>query len=122
MITLFSAVLTLVILAGPAPAGEASPDEVTLKLPLAGREVRGTPGAPVLLVEFSDYKCHACEKFSRTIMPELTQEFIETGKLAVTFVDFPLTDDALYTPAAEAVHCAGRQKKYWRMHDLLWQK
>lgn len=119
---LFSWFLALSILPGPAPAGEASLNDVLLTLDISGREVRGARDAPVLLVEFSDYKCHACEKFTRTIMPEMTREFIETGKVAVTFVDFPLTDDALYTPAAEAVRCAGRQKSYWRMHDLLWEK
>src|SRR5262245_21715785 len=116
MITLIAWVLVLALPAEPAAAGASSPNEISIKLPLSDREVRGSSKAPVLLVEFSDYKCHACEKFSRTIMPELTREFVEPGKLAVTFIDFPLTDDPQYTSAAEATHCAGKQKSYWRMH------
>jgi len=86
------------------------------------RALRGDPAAEVIVVEFSDFKCHACEKFNLTIMPNLDKEFISSGEIMVTFVDFPLLDQDHYTTVAESVHCAGEQGKYWEMHDLLWQK
>jgi len=117
MISLLITALSLIMPAvGAAPEGE-----VTLPIDLARYAVRGRDDAPVLLAEFSDFKCHACEKFNLTIMPNLEKEFIEHGRLQVVFVDFPLVDEAHYTTVAESVHCAGLQGKYWQMHDLLWQ-
>lgn len=107
--------LTVSLAGATAPQGE-----VTLRLDTTRRPARGASSAPVLIVEFSDYKCHACEKFNLTIMPNLEKEFIGPGKVKLAFVDFPLIDDAGYTNTAESVHCAGEQGGYWRMHDLLW--
>lgn len=100
----------------------APPGEVTLDLDISTFEVRGEASAPVLIVEFSDFKCHACEKFNLTIMPNLEKEFIKPGKVKVIFVDFPLIDEDHYTTVAESVHCAGKQGKYWEMHDRLWER
>jgi protein-disulfide isomerase len=41
------------------------------------------------------------------------------GKVRWVFKDFPLPNHAEAIGAAEAAHCAGEQKKYWEMHDLL---
>lgn len=118
MIALLLATMLLI-----PPSGDATPDgEVTLELDPARHAIRGEPDAPVIIVEFSDFKCHACEKFSLTIMPNLQKEFIEPGDLKVAFVDFPLLDQDHYTTVAEAVHCAGEQGEYWTMHDTLWTK
>jgi len=106
----------------PAPLAATAAGEGTLAIDLSRYEVRGDPSAPVLIVEFSDFKCHACEKFNLTIKPNLEKEFIDEGKVKVIFVDFPLVNEDHYTTVAEAVHCAGSQGKYWAMHDTLWQK
>jgi protein-disulfide isomerase len=37
----------------------------------------------------------------------------------VVLKDFPLPNHPDAPKAAEAAHCAGDQKKYWEMHDLL---
>ena len=116
MILLICALLLMVPARGSVPEGD-----VTLTLDLSRYQVRGEPSAKVLVLEFSDFKCHACEKFNLTIMPNLDKEFIRSGKVKVGFVDFPLIDEASYTTVAESVHCAGRQGKYWPMHDTLWE-
>ncbi|HEY3177049.1 MAG TPA: thioredoxin domain-containing protein [Candidatus Polarisedimenticolia bacterium] len=112
----------LVLVALIAAGGQAPEGEVSLQIDLSRYQVRGSAAAPVLIVEFSDFKCHACEKFNLTIMPNLTREFIEPGRAKVVFVDFPLVEEASSTNVAESPHCAGRQGKYWQMHDLLWEK
>ncbi len=118
MISLLIAALMLM----PTPGGMAPEGEVTLPIDMSRFTVRGQPSAGVLVAEFSDFKCHACEKFNLTVMPNLEKEFIEPGKVQVIFVDFPLVDEEHYTTVAESVHCAGAQGKYWPMHDLLWEK
>ena len=109
----------VLVLAGP---GALAPEgETTLALDLSRFQVRGQASAPVLVAEFSDFRCPACEKFSLTVMPNLTKEFIAPGRVKVVFVDFPMAGDAAYTKVFESVHCAGLQGKYWPMHDLLWE-
>jgi len=83
--------------------------------------VLGRNDAPVTIVEFSDYQCPFCQRFSATTLPELKKEYIETGKVRYVFRDFPLEMHAQARKAAEAAHCAGEQGKYWEMHDVLFQ-
>lgn len=116
-----SAALLAVLWLSPAGPPATPEGEVTLFLDPAAHEVRGSTAAPVILLEFSDYKCHACEKFSHTVLPALDQEFIRPGDLRLGFVDFPLIDDPSYTTVAEAARCAGRQGKYWPMHETIWE-
>jgi protein-disulfide isomerase len=80
----------------------------------------GQPGAPVTLVEFSDYQCPFCQRFFLTSLPALKKDYIDTGKVRYVFRDFPL-DQAHpeARKAAEAAHCAGEQGKYWEMHNVL---
>jgi len=111
------AMLALSLILG---AGAQAPEgEVGLRLDLSRDQARGQADAPVLVAEFSDFRCPACEKFSLTIMPNLSKEFIEPGKVKVVFVDFPMVGDASYTTVFESVHCAGKQGKYWQMHEKL---
>jgi protein-disulfide isomerase len=116
-----SAAILASLLLGPAGTPTAPEGEATLTFDPSAHDVRGDRSARVLVLEFSDYKCHACEKFSLTVLPALEQEFVRTGEAALAFVDFPLIDDPSYTTVAESVHCAGRQGKYWPMHEMIWQ-
>ena len=111
--------LVLVSLLGAASM--APEGETTLHINLSRFQIRGEASAPVLVAEFSDFRCPACEKFSLTIMPNLTKEFVTPGKAKLVFVDFPMVGDSSYTTAFESVHCAGAQGKYWQMHDALWE-
>jgi protein-disulfide isomerase len=81
---------------------------------------KGERTAKVTLIEFSDYQCPFCARFSRETLPKIEEEYIATGKLTYVFRDFPIVSihkDAF--KAAEAANCAGDQKKYWEMHDRL---
>ena len=53
-------------------------------------------------------------------MPQITKEYIDTGKLKYFILDFPL--ESIHKQAfkaAEAASCAGEQGKYWEMSDRL---
>ena len=55
-------------------------------------------------------------------MPQIRQNFIDTGKVFYVFKDFPLS--AIHPQAqlaAEAARCAGAQEAYVPMHDALFQ-
>ncbi len=105
------------------PPQARQPARVEARVSVAGNPAMGQPDAPVTLIEFSDYQCPFCRRFSQTTLPTLKAEYIDTGKLRYVFRDFPLDQIHPYArKAAEAAHCAGDQGKYWAMHDLLFQK
>jgi protein-disulfide isomerase len=81
---------------------------------------KGERDAKVTIIEFSDYQCPFCARFSRETLPKIEQEYIQTGKVRYVFRDFPIVSihkEAI--KAAEAANCAGDQKRYWEMHDRL---
>ncbi len=86
---------------------------------LANAPSEGSADAPVLLVEFSDYQCPFCKRFVDETLPELRKTYIETGKVRLLFVDYPLPIHPQAPAAAQAAHCAGDQDAYWKMHDKI---
>ena len=81
-----------------------------------GSPVLGSPDAPVTMVEFGDYQCMNCNRYFRNTEHVILQNYVETGKLKIIFVDFAFIGPDSF-PAAQAAHCANDQGKYWEYHD-----
>ena len=80
---------------------------------------KGSADAPVKMVAFEDFQCGYCEKFNLEILPVLEEEYIETGKVNLVFVDMAfLGRDS--PKAAQASYCAEDQEMYWEYHDTLY--
>jgi protein-disulfide isomerase len=83
----------------------------------------GSPDAPVVIVEFSDYQCPFCRRYWRQVLPRLKEEYIKTGDVRFIYRDFPLSH---IHPAAEmsarATECAEEQGKFWQMHDKIFEE
>ncbi len=82
-------------------------------------QVQGNPGAPITIVEFSDFQCPFCKKTRATL-----QQIMDTykGKVYYAFRNFPLSFHKQARKAAIAAECAGDQKKYWEYSAILWEK
>src|SRR3990172_8750695 len=81
--------------------------------------VRGKREAPVTLVEYGDFQCPACGAYYQVLL-QLEKEFPD--RLRVVWRQFPLTTiHANAWDAAEAAEAAGRQGKFWEMHDVLFE-
>ncbi len=94
--------------------------DVNLSVNVAKYPAKGPADAEVTLIEFTDYQCPFCARNAKSVLPKLTKDFVETGKIRYVLRDFPLT--AIHKDAAkahEAAHCAGEQGKYWEMHAQL---
>jgi protein-disulfide isomerase len=89
---------------------------------LAGLPVKGSSSAKVILVEFSDYECPFCSRHATGVGQELEKEFIATGKVRKAFANNPLPMHLNAKLLATAAICAGRQNRYWEMHDALFSK
>ncbi len=81
-----------------------------------GDWVKGNQSAKVVLIEYSDFQCPACA-FYYPILKKLSEEFED--KVAIAYRHFPLPIHQNAKPAAYAVEAAGRQGKFWEMHDLI---
>jgi len=105
---------------GPTPAArpQIDPNKV-YSIPVAGNAVRGPKDAKVTIVEFSDFQCPFCAQSTA-----LVDQVLKAYPKDVNFVykQFPLT--AIHPqamPAAKATIAAGKQGKFWEMHDILFQ-
>lgn len=97
----------------PAPA--QSQDD------LARERTRGSLDAPMTMYEFADFQCPACRALYEQTMPELKADYIETGKLKLIFLNFPIPQIHPNAPAShEFAMCAARQDRFWEVHDLLY--
>lgn len=82
----------------------------------AGTPRRGPDGAPVVLIEYTDYQCPYCGRVQPTL--QAIQERYGDAVQHV-FKNLPLPMHAQAKLAAEAALCAGDQGKFWEMHDWL---
>jgi protein-disulfide isomerase len=82
----------------------------------AGAPTTGPAGAPITIVEFTDYQCPYCHRAQGTI-DEVLQRY--SGKVRLVHLDFPLDGHPGAVPAARAARCAGEQGKFWEYHRGL---
>lgn len=83
----------------------------------------GNPAAKLVVVEFADYQCPACGRQARDILPKFKTDYIDTGKVAYVYKDYPIERfHRLAFQASEAAQCAGDQGKFWEMHNLLYSR
>src|SRR6266446_1581998 len=76
----------------------------------------GPNGAPVTIVEFTDYQCPFCHRAQATIDQVMSTY---AGKVQLVHRDFPLEGHPQAFPAARASRCAGEQGKFWDYHRSL---
>jgi protein-disulfide isomerase len=91
-----------------------------LTVPVSAKDhIRGAKNAAVTLVEYGDYECPFCGQ-AHYVVEQLEQMLADSMRFV--FRDFPLsTVHPHATQAAEAAEAAGAQKKFWPMHDTLFE-
>ena len=96
-------------------SGQNTPINLT-----SGSPVLGSTSAPITIVEFGDYQCEACYHWFHNTRDTLIDNYIETGKAKLVFVDLPFLGRDSIT-AAQATYCADDQEKYWKYHETLYE-
>jgi protein-disulfide isomerase len=95
-------------------------ESATLTPPVSVRDhMDGPAGAPLTLVEYGDYQCPYCgaaypvvKRLQRALGP----------RLRFVFRNFPLTQAHPYAMvAAEAAEAAALQRRFWPMHDFIYE-
>lgn len=83
------------------------------------RHFKGDASAPVTMIEFGDFQCPFCGRYASATHPQITDQYISTGKVRFGFFNFAFLGSES-TWAAEAAECASDQDKYWEYHEKLY--
>lgn len=79
----------------------------------------GEVDAPVVLVEYSDFRCPFCGVFARDTLPVLVEEYVETGQVRIEWRDLPVLGDESVA-AAVAARAAGEQGYFWEFAEVVY--
>lgn len=80
---------------------------------------RGAVDAPVVLVEYADYRCPFCGVFARDTLPVLVEEYVNTGDLRIEWRDLPMFGVESMA-AAVAGRAAGEQGLFWEFAEAVY--
>jgi len=80
--------------------------------------IKGKKEAKNTLIEYSDFQCPACGLYY-PLLKQLSREFGEN--MMFVYRHFPLQQHKNAKPAAYASEAAGKQDKFWEMHDLIFE-
>jgi protein-disulfide isomerase len=101
----------------PPPKPPHEPDEETrYRIDVAAGPVRGAADAPITIVEWADFQCPFCGRAEETLR-RLASDYPD--KIRFVWRDLPLPFHQHAMPAAIAARAAGKQGKFWAMHDRL---
>ncbi len=93
------------------------------KIKPEGRPNVGTPGASVVLSEFSDFECPYCREEAKLLRDNLLKTYPKDVRLY--FYDYPLQSIHPWAkPAAMAGRCVFKQSAagWWDFHDWIFDK
>ena len=96
------------------------------QLNLANLSPKGSAGAPIKIVEYSDFLCPYCQAFAKAITSYIPKS---SGRVSVYFKNYPL-DQACNPGLRRTVHpgacnlamgaiCAQKQGRFWAYHDKV---
>ncbi len=93
---------------------------MSLRVPVSEQDhIQGNHDAECTLVEYGDYECPHCGR-AHPIVKRIQKHFGK--KLRFVFRNFPLAEmHPQAESAAETAEYAGAHKKFWEMHDGLFE-
>jgi protein-disulfide isomerase len=81
--------------------------------------IRGELNAPVTVEEFGDFQCPPCATLS-PMLDDVERQY--RPRVRLVFRNFPLPMHVHAAEAAYAAEAAGKQGRFWEMHDLLYRE
>ena len=101
-----------------SPEGLA-PDSAQPGFTVAGDPYKGNPDAAIVVVEFNDYQCPACNRHAVDAQPRIDAALVDNGRIFWVDKHLPLREHEHALVAAVAAECAGLQENYWDMSTAL---
>lgn len=84
--------------------------------------IRGNPDAPVTIIEYGAFGCHACQQWHQFgVIDDILEEF--PNEVRFIFRDMPIILPSYSQTASEVAQCAFDQgnEQFWLMHDWLYE-
>ena len=82
--------------------------------------ILGDVNAPVTIIEYGDYQCPYCVRFSQTTEQSIKDNYVKDGKVKLVFRSFQFLG-AESELAGQAAECAKDQNNFWTYHDAIYQ-
>jgi len=79
--------------------------------------VFGIFDSKIVLIEYGDFQCPACAQYE-PIVQQIRTDYV--GKIAFVYRHFPLSQHKNAKITAYASEAAGKQGKFWEMHDMIY--
>jgi protein-disulfide isomerase len=117
---LLPAAFVALAIAAPASTQNAAADSMARRADRA--RIEGSPAATVWLIEISDFQCPYCKMWHDSTYAAVKKEYVDTGKIRLAYINFPLPMHKNAMPAAQAAMCSAAQGKFWPMADLLFDE
>ena len=107
-----------------APASAGQPSDAPQLSQLARRDpadaaAKGDVDAPVVIIEYADFRCAYCAVFANEVLPALMTEYVDTGLVRIEWRDAPVLGETS-ADAAIAAHAAGAQGLFWEYNAALY--
>ena len=79
---------------------------------------QGEAGAPISIIEYSDFNCGFCKKFHEETFSRIIDDYVKTGKARLSYKHFPFLAPSSNWKAS-AAECAAEQGRFWDYHEAL---
>ena len=99
------------------PSEPAAPEEHSQ---LPEQPTLGAPDAPVMIIEFAEFYCPFCAKFTWETFPQLERDYIRTGLVRYEMRNLVVHGEHALL-AAVAGECAHAQGKFWPFMERIFE-
>lgn len=79
----------------------------------------GAADAPVVMIEYSDFRCPFCGVYARKTQPEIIRKYVDTGQLRIEWRDLPVLGEES-VGAAVAGRAAAKQGLFWEFNEAIY--
>jgi protein-disulfide isomerase len=118
VVSVAAVLIVVILIAANASIGGGIVDPEPRTYPFASGTSMGVEDAPVTIIEFSDFQCPFCRQFHLESLPQIIENYIETGKVHFVFQNYTILGPNSYR-AAKGALCAAEQDSFWLYHDYL---
>lgn len=81
----------------------------------------GDDDAPVTIIIYSDFKCPYCGHWTRETMPQIEEQYVDSGHVRFEWRDMPVLGEESFTGAL-AGRAAANQGKFWEFTNKLYEE
>lgn len=119
-IVIIGSVFGIVKLASKSQVSDSGSNTLALTISAINdnENVKGNKEASATLIEYSDFQCPACGAYY-PILKKVAEDM--GSQVQFAYRHFPLPQHKNAKLAATVAEAAGKQGKFWEMHDLIFQ-